>query len=877
MPPEEVTRPGPHALRLGDVQRIPRLKRLREDILGSEYHLCTQKASLLTAYFKQDDRSPHWLRALSSLHFRLFGRSLERTQQEIPQKRWQTLLNNRLNALYLKQLERTRARSVIEYARALSYILSHMPLKVYDHELVVGNPSAFRVGAPIHPDLGGLMMLPELQGLSTRTNNPIRTEPDQIKELEEEIFPFWFHRSVMARATLYSNNPDLFNILLQGCYYILTQFSGISHVTPDYPTVLEKGFRGIESSILERMSEVKDRLEEARSGQGSGAGGRETIQGLEEKLAFYEAGKIVTGAAVEYGARWSRHLKDLAAREEDVGRREELMELSGIFEQVPAAPATSFHEAVQSVLTTHVILHQESFQHGVSFGRMDQYLLPFYRKDVEAGRLTPERAVEILGCFLGKAGELLPLFFDRATEYFSGLSSASGITLGGQKADGSDGVNELSYLILLAYDQVRLRQPNLHVRQSDGAPRAFRDLCREVLSKGGGLPAFFNDRTIVPALQRVGMTDRDAKEYAVVGCVEWGCPGKSFPAAGAVFVNLPMALHLALHNGCFNGSRFGPATGLPEDFPTMEELLQAFRKQLEHLLHLAVEGNNAIEKTHALHRPTPLLSCVVQGCIEKGIEVNAGGAVYNSTGCQGVGLADAIDSFTAIEQLVFKEKKISMKDLVAAVDRNFSGHDELRSTLLRRVPKFGTDSGLADAHANVLSRLFAETVVSFKNPRNGTYLPGFWSMTTHQGFGKRMPALPSGRVAGESLANGISPCDGRDRLGPTASLASASCLDHRLLTNGYALNQKLDLESLKGPQGKAILDGIIAGYFEKGGMQVQFNVVDPQILKDARAHPENHQDLVVRVSGYSAYFNDLTDAVKVELIQRTLHSPSCEG
>ncbi len=853
---------------VGDIPEIPRLKRLRDDILNSPYHLCTQKASLLTQYMRQRRSMRALIKLISTVHFRQFAKTLENSRQGIPQGRWHVAAGNMLNRVYLKLEKAERADPVIEFSRALEYILKKMPLTIYDQELIVGNSSAHRVGAPIHPDLGGLLMLPEIDGLSGRPINPIQTDPEQVRELHEDIFPFWFNRSVMARTPLYSKDPNLFNTLLEGKYYILTQVAGISHVTPDYPTLLKLGFNGIRDIAESRLNEALERLAGLKGGTTDSMPARTR---LKNKIAFYKASVIAAGAAIEYGGRWKSHLEQTARAVSDPVRKAELEAMAAMFANIPAHPPASFHEAVQMVFMGHVILHQENFQHGVSFGRMDQYLYPFYARDIQSGRLTPERAVEILGCFICKAGELLPLFFDRAIEYFSGLSSASGITLGGTTPDGESGVNDLSYLILLAYDQVRLRQPNFHVRMDDNAPREFRYLCYDVLKKGGGIPAFFNDNAIITALERTDIVQTDARDYAIVGCVEWGVPGKSFPAAGAVFINLAMALHLALHDGRFEGRQFGPPTGPPERISSMDLLLDSFRKQLLHLVDRAVDGNNAIEQTHANHRPSPLLSIIVDGCMEKGLEINGGGARYNSTGCQGVGLADVVDSLTAIDQIVYQEKKRTLSELIAAVDIDFNGYEDLRVYIVNKVPKYGENADAADYYAKVVSSIYTDTVKRFLNPRGGHYFPGFWTMTTHMGFGTRMPALPSGRRAGQALANGASPCDGKDRKGPTAALSSAANLDNRFITNGYAFNQKLNPEYLSGQAGNMLLDGMITGYFKKGGMQLQFNITDPSILLDARANPEKYPDLVVRVSGYSAYFNDLTDAMKEELINRTLH------
>jgi formate C-acetyltransferase len=370
------------------------------------------------------------------------------------------------------------------------------------------------------------------------------------------------------------------------------------------------------------------------------------------------------------------------------------------------------------------------------------------------------------------------------------------------------------------------------------------------------MPAIFNDERIVPAI--------GSDDYSIVGCAEWGVPHESFPAAGAGFINLPHVLLLALHDGTENGRRVGPATGRPAD---MEELREAYRIQLRHLLRRATDGNNAIETAHARHRPTPFLSTIVGGCVESGVELNAGGARRNQTGFQGVGLADVADSFSAIEEIVFRDGVATWEEMVAAVDRNFEGDGELRARILNRVSRYGESE--ANGYARFVSESFSEELSAFTNPRGGRYVAGFWTMTTHQGFGRRTRALPSGRLAGESLSNGISPVQGCERRGPTATLSSAAA--NVPVGNGCVLNLKMSPDHLRGEKGKVVLNGLVRGYFAKGGQQVQFNVLDPQVLIEAKKDPGKYRDLVVRISGYSAYFNDLTEALKDEIIARALH------
>ncbi|HER33848.1 MAG TPA: hypothetical protein ENO19_00070, partial [Halothiobacillaceae bacterium] len=420
-----------------------------------------------------------------------------------------------------------------------------------------------------------------------------------------------------------------------------------------------------------------------------------------------------------------------------------------------------------------------------------------------------------------------------------------------------------------AYDQIRLRQPNLHLRLHAGTPPALRARAYEVLKKGGGMPALFNDAVVIPAIQALGAEADDARNYSIVGCVEWSVPGKSFPAAGAGFLSLPAALDEALRARVVEAER--PA------FATMEDVLTVFRERMERLVQSAVDGNDAIERAHALWRPTPLLSLLVEGCHAAARDVTAGGARYNSSGLQGVGLADVADSLTAIEQLVFVEKRVSLARFLEAVDTDFATDEALHRRILRKVAHYGEDAGRAEHYAAWVAREYCDLVRHHVNPRGGPYVPGFWSMTTHVGFGSRLGALPSGRKASRPLADGISPVNGCDRRGPTASLLAATRPGGTHVGNGLALNEKIDPCFAAGEDGTRLIDGLTRGFFAAGGMQVQYNIIDPCILIDAKAHPERHRDLVVRISGYSAYFNDLTEQMKDDIIARTLHGAESGG
>jgi formate C-acetyltransferase len=769
----------------------------------------------------------------------------------------------RLITEYMKGREGQVGPMILRRAGALAHILDHAEVIIYPGELIVGSPATRRIAAMLHPDLSGLLLWPEIHDLRTRSTNPLQITDDEIHLLEQEIFPFWSDKSIAGYAGRFYCPEQPMEMFMQIGYYILTQFAGISHVTPKYEKVVKQGFLG----IAEEAEEHIKKLEEIEDSGGF-------TPELAQQMHFYEAVRATCRASVRFAERYHAKALELAENGNDEARRQELHEIAETLEQVPARPARTFREALQAIWLAHVIVHQESFQHGISFGRLDQILYPYYVADLEAGRLDYANAVELIGCMMVKCAEILPLFNSLATKFFSGLSSAQGITLGGTASDANDATNELSHAFLDGMDAVRLRQPNLHARVHQKTPEGFLTKVADLIKKGGGMPGLFGDTGILPGLSLQGHNGADAWDYSIVGCVEPNVQGKTFSACGAAFVNLGIALEMALNDGksLFNGSTFGPSTGDPAHFKSIEEVIEALRHQMAALVRNAVAGNNAIELAHFDIYPTPLLSSLIDGCMERGKDVTVGGALYNCTGMQGVGVADVADSLAAIDALVFKTKSVTMQDMLKALSDNFVGHERLLQQIKNHAPKFGNDDESADTFAGKVAAMFCEEVVKYRNPRGGSYVPGFWSMTTHNGFGSYTGALPNGRKAGVGLTEGITPSAGMDRRGPTAAMKSVVSVGLERIGNGCTFNQKFSPSALAGEKGSRDLASLIRAYFDLGGMHVQFNVVDRETLIDARKHPERYPGLLVRISGYSAYFADLTPAMQDEIIARTEQS-----
>ncbi|MDM7998921.1 MAG: pyruvate formate lyase family protein [Dehalococcoidia bacterium] len=731
---------------------------------------------------------------------------------------------------------------VVRRAKALRHLLRNKSVRIFPDELIVGNMGSHRISALIQPELAGIFMSTELLWIDRRKTNPLRMAWRDRLRLLFRVYPYWLRRNMPFRAFSPHYRQFLRFALeqLDATYYLINEAGGIGHFLPNYEKMLRLGVKGY----------------------------LESIDGREGDL--YQAVRIACEGLVDFAHRLAQEAERLAASEKDTVRARELREIARICRKVPYHPAETFHEALQSLWLTHMAVNLEGLNSAISFGRIDQYLYPYYRHDVERGIISRGAARELLLCFSAKCTEHVFLLSEKVSQYHGGYLVVQAAIVGGMGRDGRDAVNDLTYLFLDVMEEAGLRDPNYQARVHAGSPAEYVERVARVARKGNAVPAVFGDEAAIDSLRAHDYPLEEARDYGVVGCVELALPGKSFFSTDAGLFNLPLCLELALNQGkrFRQGRQVGVATPDPAGFASMEQVVEAFRAQVWHMASRMVSDLQVVEKGNRDYHPTPLSSMLVDGCLESGKDVTAGGALYNSSGVQGVGVADVADSLAALDLVVFQRRKYTMPAVLKALRADFGGFSEMQADLLQAA-KYGNDHELPDRYACLVARIFHDALARHTNTRGGPYVPGFYSVTCHVAFGKKVGALPSGRKAGEPFAASLGPSNGRDRCGPTALLKSVARVDPRLSPNGYALNLRFDPATLAGDEGINVLAGLIRGFFAYGGMEMQLNVLDPEMLDDARLHPGKYPELVVRVSGYCAYFDDLPDAAKLEIIART--------
>ena len=785
--------------------------------------------------------------------------------------------------------------AVVTRAKAVSYILERMPVIIYPEELITGAISSKKNSAMLYPEFSSLAMLPEIRMIGKRKTNAFHIDKKDIDEFEKSIFPFWVERTVGALAIrriiskrlsgrLMLGTGNLLNrwfMNLPGSFrgfifsrikvepekvvigmksfepfrlfslygvYVLTEFAGISHITPHYGLLIEKGVSGIIRDINSKLARETDI----------------------KKKDFYSAAIIVLSGLVRFAERYAVEATKLADAEKDPESKKELLSIAENCRAVPFNPPLNFHQALQSIWFTHSALYQENYDNAISFGRMDRYLYPLYKKGIASKEITPESARELLQCFFLKICEFLPFYPGKFNEYFSGLLTSQGLCIGGVDEEGRDATNELSGIILESVRDLATPLPNLYARFHKETPKDFKKSVYDSISSGSPHPSIYNDDVIIASLVKAGCSLKNVRDYAPLGCVEPNPQGKTMGSTDAALINLPLCLELALNNGksLLLKEKIGPDPGPVESFISMDDVVNAFRLQTAYVVKMMVDGTNLLGETHRDYYPSPLLSSFINGPVEKGLDVTAGGAKYNFTGVQGVGVADVADSLAAIDWLVYQEKKISLSELVAAARNNFEGRENIRQLILNKAPRYGRDDEPGNRYARLVAGIYSDEVAKYKNPRGGIYIPGFYSVTAHIAFGKYVSGLPSGRLSGMPLSNGITPAAESSDRGPTAFLNSVSSVDFTKAANGVNLQMRLDPIIINDKHGSEIFNLLINGYFKKGGMQVQFNALTPEMLRNAQANPGEYKWLTVRVAGYCAYFADLSREAQDEIITR---------
>ena len=755
-------------------------------------------------------------------------------------------------ARYLTQAmsEHWEENPLIRMSSALEYILNHISVIIREDELIVGCRTSKLKGAPLFPENKSRWIEWDKDNFDRRVLQCALITEEEKDELREKILPFWQGRTVEERLeellpedVTADMDKYIFTMMLEITY-------GIGHFTMDHPKVLKLGLKGI-------ISETEERLRTLPESEQRG-----------EKGLFYEAVIRSLKAAIRFAHRYAEHAESLASQEPNAERSAELKEIARVCRRVPEHPATSFHEAVQSVYFIHLISQIESGGNSISLGRIDQVLYPFYKADKLAGRITPDEARELLALLFIKTNEIwnvLEEAFIPGGEGTEGKTTQN-VTVGGIGRDGEDATNELSYIGLDAYADVRTVQPNFGVRLSAKSSDDFFlkavNYCRD-----GVLMHFFNDDAIVPSLVKAGHTLEDARDYGVVGCLEPNAQAKTFGSTFAVQFNGIKCAELALSNGIDNifGYVSGIETGDPAAFVSFDDVWNAYDAQVSHFIAQMVKGMQALDRAIAEKVPSPFASAMVEGSLEKGLDLTKGGAIYNSTGVQFMGFANVVDSLYAVKKVIFDEKRYTITELAQWLSNDWLDAEDKRSYFLNRIPKYGNDNDEVDAMAARIIEHFCTVLAKHKNYRGGAFWPGIFSVGFHIAMGAFTGATSDGRNAGDVLGNGITPTNGNARSGPTAVMNSVVKLPIVRVSNGANLNMRFQGRRIKPDN----LMALIRAYFDKGGTQVQFNMLDSTILRDAQQHPHKYRDLIVRVSGYSAEFTGLSEIAQNEIINRT--------
>jgi len=742
----------------------------------------------------------------------------------------------------------------IRRALAFKYLMENKAIYIGEDELIVGEKGNAPKATPTYPELC-CHSLEDLDILNSREKISFKVDQETRRLYEEKIIPFWKNRSI--RDMVFREMSEEWKAAYDcGVFTEFMEQRAPGHTVLD-DKIYKKGFIDFKNNILETINKL-DYYNDAQA---------------YEKEQELRAMLICADALIIYAKRHAEKAKELISKEKDPKRKKELEKIADVCEHVPAHPPRDFWEALQYYWFVHLgVTIELNTWDAFNPGRLDQHLYPFYQKGLADGSLTKEFAIELLECFWIKFNnQPAPPKVGVTAAESSTYTDFALINIGGVKEDGSDAVNELSYILLDVIEEMRLLQPSSCIQVSKKNPDRFIKRAAKIIRTGYGQPSIFNTDAIVQELIRQGKTVFDARNGGASGCVEVGAFGKeNYNLTG--YLSLVKVLEITLNNGTdpLTGRKIGIETGDPTSFNSFNDLFEAFKKQLKYFVDIKIRGNNVIEKIYANYIPCPFLSILIDDCIANGKDYHSGGARYNTSYIQGVGLGTITDSLTALKYHVFDEKDISMEKYLLMLKNDYEGFEKERLRIINKTPRYGNDDDVADEIMVSVFNAYFEVVDGRPNTKGGFYAINLLPTTSHVYFGSKTGATPDGRRAFQPLSEGISPVQGADRHGPTAVIKSAAKLDHTR-TGGTLLNQKLTPHLLKDEVGLDSLVHLVRTYFNLDGHHIQFNVVSKDTLRKAQQHPEQYRDLIVRVAGYSDYFCDLTPALQEEIISRTEH------
>lgn len=788
---------------------------------------------------------------------------------------------------------------IVRRAKAFSHILNNIPITIRKDELIVGSATKSPRSCQVFPEFSYDWLEKEFDTVETRSADPFYISEDN-KRILREVYKYWKGKTTSELATSYMADETIkamnHNIFTPGNYY----YNGVGHVTVKYEKVLEVGYEGI-------IEEVKEELSKCNVADDDYA----------KRSHFLKSVIQSCEAVIVYANRYAELALNMAKECNDNVRRNELLEIASNCARVPAKGARNFYEACQSFWFVQMLLQVESSGHSISPGRFDQYMYPYYKADIESGKITKEFAQELMDCIWVKLNDLNKVRDAGSAEGFAGYGLFQNLIVGGQDAGGIDVTNDLSFMAIESSMHVMLPQPSLSIRVWNGSPHELLIKAAKLTRTGIGLPAYYNDEVIIPSLLNRGLTLADAREYNIIGCVEPQKAGKTDGWHDAAFFNMCRPLELVFSNGYDKGELVGVETGDVTNMETFEEFYDAYKKQMKYCIELLVNADNSIDVAHMERCPLPYLSSMVDDCIKRGKSVQEGGAIYNFTGPQGFGVANMADSLYAIKKLVFDENKVTLAEYKDALENNYGrglslerveeltrevikklendGHtidaeivaqvsatialDSLDNSkkdkydklleMIDEVPKFGNDINEVDQFARDVAYVYTKPLENYKNPRGGQYQAGLYPVSANVPLGAQTGATPDGRLAHTPVADGVSPSAGKDLFGPTAAANSVAKLDHGIASNGTLFNQKFHPSVLAGRTGLEAFVNFIRGYFDQKGSHIQFNVVSRDTLIEAQKNPEKYKTLVVRVAGYSALFTSLSRSLQDDIINRT--------